>query len=85
MPSSFLNILLTASGWTENNWKGKGNSSCQPGEGRLMRFTSLGGVPGSVLGKCHTSYVTAHMSSLQMRAPGWGRDSALGLPGILSA
>lgn len=57
----------------ENNWEGKGDTSCQPGERRLG-ITSLDGVPGSVLGIYHVSCVTAHMSSHQMRAPGWNRD-----------
>ena len=58
---------------TESNWEGKDNTSCQPGERRLG-LTSLDGVPGAVLGICHKSYVTTHMSSHQMRVPGWSRD-----------
>lgn len=35
----------------------------------------LDGVPSLVLGIGHTSYVTARMSSHQMRATGWSRDN----------
>ena len=31
-------------------------------------------MPGAVLGICHKSYVTTHISSHQMRVPGWSRD-----------
>lgn len=60
----FLIITLMASDWTENNWTGKGYTFCQSGEGRLG-LTSLDGVPASVLGICHMSYVTGHISSHQ--------------------
>lgn len=72
--ASFLIILLMAEDWAENNWKSEGNTCCQRGKGRLGR-TSLDGVPGSVLGICHMSDATAHMSSHQMRVPGWSRNS----------
>lgn len=72
-------MLLMASDWTENNWKGKGNTSCQLGEGGLG-LTSLEGVPGSVLGKCHMSQPICHLTNegtrLEQGQATWGSQAA---------